>query len=116
MLLLTISELNSLNYEEFISKTGNVVEQCPVLAAALWKYRPFLSFEDLMRKLKQIIQSLPLSGKILRYKVNDEIIFIHFYFSQGRYLCYVVFRNLQEGWLKLDGYRRQVLSNNLKLI
>ena len=61
-MLTTISELNSLNFEDFISKIGNVVEHCPVLAAALWKYRPFLSLEDLMNKMKEIIQSLPLSG------------------------------------------------------
>ena len=60
--MLTISQLNSLDFEDFISLTGNVVEHCPVLAGALWKHRPFLSFEDLMNKLKEIIQSLPLSG------------------------------------------------------
>ena len=60
--MLTISELNALNFEDFISQTGNVVEHCPVLAGALWKYRPFQSFEDLLRKLKDIVLSLPLSG------------------------------------------------------
>eukprot|EP00093_Oithona_nana_P010085 10085.XXX_5770_5184_1 [CDS] Oithona nana genome sequencing. len=69
-MLTTISELNSLNFEDFISKIGNVVEHCPVLAAALWKYRPFLSLEDLMNKMKEIIQSLPLS-------VQEGILRVH---------------------------------------
>jgi len=69
-MMLTISELNSLNFEDFISKIGNVVEHCPVLAGALWKYRPFLSLENLISKLKEIISSLPLS-------VQEGILRVH---------------------------------------
>ena len=75
--MLTISQLNSLDFEDFISLTGNVVEHCPVLAGALWKHRPFLSFEDLMSKLKEIIQSLPISGTLqFLYRKNYKN---HFY-------------------------------------
>ena len=59
MKMLTISELNSLNFQDFIAKTGNVVEHCPIVAGVLWKQRPFQSFEDLNDKIKEIVQSLP---------------------------------------------------------
>ena len=66
--MLTLTELNDLeDFEEFIRIFGNVVEHCPVLAAALWRYRPFQDFDDLMDKIKSIINSLPLSGSILAY-------------------------------------------------
>ena len=62
-MLLTIDELNQLNFQDFIGKTGNVIEHCPVLAGALWKQRPFQSFEDLTEKLRMIVHGLPLSLK-----------------------------------------------------
>ena len=52
-----------MNFQDFISKTGNVVEHCPILAGVLWKQRPFQSFEDLNDKIKEIVQNLPQSVK-----------------------------------------------------
>ena len=63
--MLTLTELNNLDFEEFIGILGNVVEHCPVLAAGLWKFRPFIDFEDLMNKIRSIVHSLPLSGTFL---------------------------------------------------
>ena len=88
-MMLTISELNSLNFEDFISKIGNVVEHCPVLAGALWKYRPFLSLENLISKLKEIISSLPLSGTF-----TSTLTIHHFGYSIYTYL-------VQEGILRV---------------
>ena len=59
MKMLTISELNSLDFQDFVSKTGNVVEHCPLVAGVVWKQRPFQSFDDLNHKIKEIVQSLP---------------------------------------------------------
>jgi 2-oxo-4-hydroxy-4-carboxy--5-ureidoimidazoline (OHCU) decarboxylase len=32
----TIPQINAMNYEEFISTFGNVVEHCSLFAAAIW--------------------------------------------------------------------------------
>ena len=61
--MLAIAGLNALDLEEFVSLSGNVVEKSPFIIVSLWKYRPFLSFEDLIAKLLTIIQGLPLQSK-----------------------------------------------------
>ena len=75
MKMLTISELNSLNFQDFIAKTGNVVEHCPIVAGVLWKQRPFQSFEDLNDKIKEIVQSLPQPLK------EGILLAVEFYFT-----------------------------------
>ena len=36
-----INAVNKLSFIDFIAKFGNVVEQCPVVAAGIWSKRPF---------------------------------------------------------------------------
>ena len=62
--MLTITEVNELDFEIFIQKFGNVIEHCPVLAGGLWKHRPFRSLEHLLSEMEKIVQALPDSGKI----------------------------------------------------
>ncbi|XP_067842104.1 2-oxo-4-hydroxy-4-carboxy-5-ureidoimidazoline decarboxylase-like [Heptranchias perlo] len=55
--------VNSMNYEEFVSVFGNVVEKCPLIAAAVWTSRPFTSLCALEKNIGDFIDSLPRSGK-----------------------------------------------------
>ncbi|XP_078258519.1 2-oxo-4-hydroxy-4-carboxy-5-ureidoimidazoline decarboxylase-like [Rhinoraja longicauda] len=55
---------NSMDYEEFVGKFGNVVERCPMIAAAVWSHRPFASLEALENAFEDFIDSLPPSGKV----------------------------------------------------
>ena len=61
--MLSIIELNSLGYEEFIMEFGNVVEKCPAISGALWDYRPFNSISHLIFSISSIINELPDSGR-----------------------------------------------------
>ncbi|KAK3098846.1 hypothetical protein FSP39_023654 [Pinctada imbricata] len=58
-----ISAVNSMSYEEFISKFGNVVEHCSLCAAAVWREHPFNDVAQLSRHIAKFIDDLPLSGK-----------------------------------------------------
>ncbi|KAJ8246205.1 hypothetical protein GJAV_G00264900 [Gymnothorax javanicus] len=58
-----ISVVNSLSYEEFLEIFGNVVEKCPLVAAAVWSQRPFTSVGDIETAIADFISSLPNSGK-----------------------------------------------------
>ncbi|XP_078259172.1 2-oxo-4-hydroxy-4-carboxy-5-ureidoimidazoline decarboxylase-like [Rhinoraja longicauda] len=58
-----VDVFNSMDYEEFVSKFGNVVERCPMIAAAVWSHRPFASLEALENTFGDFIDSLPPSGK-----------------------------------------------------
>lgn len=55
--------LNSLSYEEFVKRFGNVVENCPVIAAAVWSKRPFDNLSALESAIHEFIDALPESGK-----------------------------------------------------
>lgn len=54
---------NSMDYEEFVGKFGNVVERCPMITAAVWSHRPFASLEALENTFGDFIDSLLPSGK-----------------------------------------------------
>uniref|UniRef100_A0AAY4AM98 2-oxo-4-hydroxy-4-carboxy-5-ureidoimidazoline decarboxylase n=1 Tax=Denticeps clupeoides TaxID=299321 RepID=A0AAY4AM98_9TELE len=58
-----IAQLNSLSYEDFVDVLGNVVERCPLVAAAVWSGRPFASVSELEGRIHQFLDSLPESGK-----------------------------------------------------
>lgn len=65
-----IAAVNDLSYEEFVNIFGNVVEKCPIVAAAVWPERPFLSFTALEAAINDFIDILPHAGR-------NEWIFFH---------------------------------------
>ena len=62
--MLSITEINCLNFEDFTEHLKNVIEHCPVLAAALWKQKPFDSVSHMVSEMAKIVSALPLSGKL----------------------------------------------------
>lgn len=63
MELLSMNQVNLLNYEEFINRFGNVIEHCPISAAAIWKNRPFQNIYDLHENICKFVDQLPDIGK-----------------------------------------------------
>ena len=61
--MISIQELNKLEFEDFIKLMGNIIEHCPVLTAALWRCRPFSSIEHLILKMSNIVDELLHLGK-----------------------------------------------------
>jgi hypothetical protein len=59
---ISISEVNSLSYEDFISTFGNVVEHSALCAAAIWTYRPFKDVTEIQSRISEFLDILPLSG------------------------------------------------------
>ncbi|XP_040835836.1 putative 2-oxo-4-hydroxy-4-carboxy-5-ureidoimidazoline decarboxylase [Ochotona curzoniae] len=55
--------VNSMDFGEFVEVFGNVVERCPLVAAAVWSQRPFSDPADLERQFFAFIDALPQSGK-----------------------------------------------------
>uniref|UniRef100_A0A2K6TS65 2-oxo-4-hydroxy-4-carboxy-5-ureidoimidazoline decarboxylase n=1 Tax=Saimiri boliviensis boliviensis TaxID=39432 RepID=A0A2K6TS65_SAIBB len=58
-----IEKVNSMDFGEFVDVFGNVVEKCPLIAAAVWSQRPFLDLEDLQKHFFAFIDALPQSGQ-----------------------------------------------------
>ena len=69
--MLSITKINCLNFEDFTEHLKNVIEHCPVLAAALWKQKPFDSVSHMVSEMAKIVSALPLSGNLLKkIKIN----------------------------------------------
>lgn len=60
--MLTLNQVNSLSFEDFLQHFGNIIEHCPLLAAVLWKRGPFVSIEHFVGEAAQIVYSWPISG------------------------------------------------------
>ncbi|XP_049421177.1 2-oxo-4-hydroxy-4-carboxy-5-ureidoimidazoline decarboxylase [Epinephelus fuscoguttatus] len=86
-----IAAVNALPYEDFVNILGNVVERCPIITAAVWSRRPFLSFGDLEGAISEFIDALPESGK------------------EGILRCHpdLAGRDLQSGTLTLESRQEQ---------
>ena len=67
--MLSITKINCLNFEDFTEHLKNVIEHCPVLAAALWKQKPFDSVSHMVSEMAKIVSALPLSGKLKKKKI-----------------------------------------------
>lgn len=61
--VLTISQVNELNYEDFIGRFGNVIEHCSICAAAVWRFRPFHDIRHLHQAICSFVDLLPNTGK-----------------------------------------------------
>ncbi|CAG2232683.1 PRHOXNB [Mytilus edulis] len=63
MSLKTISAVNSMSYEDFISTFGNVIDHCSLCAAAVWRDRPFSDVNSLHKSFCQFVDQLSTGGK-----------------------------------------------------
>lgn len=60
---MNIVAVNALTYEEFVDVFGNVVEKCPLVAAAVWPKRPFESRSAMEAAISEFIDALPDAGE-----------------------------------------------------
>lgn len=58
-----IEKVNSMDFREFVDVFGNVVERCPLVAAAVWSRRPFSNAAELECHFLAFIDALPQSGQ-----------------------------------------------------
>ncbi|CAK6443026.1 unnamed protein product [Pipistrellus nathusii] len=58
-----MEKVNSMDFGEFVDVFGNVIERCPLIAAAVWSQRPFSGLEDLEKHFSAFIDALPQSGQ-----------------------------------------------------
>jgi len=61
--VVTLDELNRMDYEDFIQHLGNLVEHCGICAAAVWALRPFYSVQQLHSEICNFIDQLPSIGR-----------------------------------------------------
>lgn len=58
-----IEKVNSMDFGEFVDVFGNVIERCPLIAAAVWSQRPFSNLDDLEKHFFAFIDGLSQAGK-----------------------------------------------------
>ena len=60
--LLSLQQVNSLDYDDFVSLLGNVIERCPVCVSAVCKQRPFGSVDQLHRSISAFLDQITDDG------------------------------------------------------
>lgn len=63
--LLSIEEVNALDYDSFNKILGNVIEHCPLCVSAIWKKRPFQSVRHLHQSIATFLDELSEDGKFI---------------------------------------------------
>ncbi|XP_006894135.1 PREDICTED: putative 2-oxo-4-hydroxy-4-carboxy-5-ureidoimidazoline decarboxylase [Elephantulus edwardii] len=58
-----MDQVNSMDFVDFVDMFGNVIERCPLIAAAVWSQRPFHDLEDLEKHFCAFIDALPQAGQ-----------------------------------------------------
>nr|XP_048274576.1 putative 2-oxo-4-hydroxy-4-carboxy-5-ureidoimidazoline decarboxylase [Myodes glareolus] len=86
-----MEKVNTMGFSEFVDVFGNVIEKCPLVAAAVWSQRPFSGSEDLEKHFFDFIDALPRSGQ------------------EGILRCHpdLAGRDLQQGTLTAESLREQ---------
>ncbi|XP_037022766.2 putative 2-oxo-4-hydroxy-4-carboxy-5-ureidoimidazoline decarboxylase [Artibeus jamaicensis] len=94
-----MGKVNSMDFREFVDVFGNVIERCPLTAAAVWSQRPFSDWEDLERHFSAFIDALPQSGQ------------------EGVLRCYpdLAGRDLHRGALTAESQREHSVAGLLSL-
>lgn len=54
--LLSLEELNRMDFQQFTETFGSVIEQTPLVAATVWSYRPFNDLASLHKAFTNFIQ------------------------------------------------------------
>ncbi|XP_004384198.1 putative 2-oxo-4-hydroxy-4-carboxy-5-ureidoimidazoline decarboxylase [Trichechus manatus latirostris] len=60
---MNMEKVNSVDFGDFVEVFGNVIERCPLAAAAVRSQRPFSDLEDLEKHFCTFIDALPRSGQ-----------------------------------------------------
>jgi 2-oxo-4-hydroxy-4-carboxy--5-ureidoimidazoline (OHCU) decarboxylase len=60
---ITLEEMNSMDFDVFLEKFGNIIEHGSIVVAALWTKRPFASVQHVLNETWDIVDSLPIEGK-----------------------------------------------------
>lgn len=81
-----IASVNALSYEDFVDAFGNVVERCPIVTAAVWSRRPFVTFSDLAAAISEFIDALPHSGEssLQDDRAQQQVSSCNFFFLSGK--------------------------------
>lgn len=71
--MITVTEVNQMDYEQFIERFGNVVEHCPLVAGAVWASRPFADVNDMFECFGTFLDSLPYHGRQAVLRVHPDL-------------------------------------------
>ncbi|XP_043189298.1 2-oxo-4-hydroxy-4-carboxy-5-ureidoimidazoline decarboxylase-like [Amphibalanus amphitrite] len=71
--MITMADVNQMDFEQFIERFGNVVEHCPLAAGAIWASRPFSDVNDIHECVSTFLDSLPYHGRQAVLRVHPDL-------------------------------------------
>jgi OHCU decarboxylase len=70
---MTIEQLNALSKEQFAGELGPTYEHSPWIAERAWNSRPFLSLEDLARKMNAVVDAATNDEQLALLRAHPEL-------------------------------------------
>ena len=61
--MLSIKDVNAMEYGAFMTNFGNIVQAAPWITASVWSLRPFTSSKGLHQCVCKLLDDLTLEGK-----------------------------------------------------
>jgi 2-oxo-4-hydroxy-4-carboxy-5-ureidoimidazoline decarboxylase len=71
---LTLSEINTLNQDQFVERLGGVFEGSPCIVEDAWSARPFSSLNALYEALCDVMYHAPLESKITLLQAHPDLV------------------------------------------
>jgi len=59
-----ITEVYKMRFKEFVKLFGNVIERCPLAAAAVWSDLPVRNLESLQTSIEKFVDQLSSAGEV----------------------------------------------------
>lgn len=69
----SLDALNQMSQEDFITGLGDIFEQTPTIAAAVWKNRPFISLADLHQKMVAIVYRMTPAEQLALIRAHPDL-------------------------------------------
>lgn len=70
----TVSDLNTLDQEEFVALLGPLFEQSPWIAAETWQVRPFMSLPHLHDALSAVMYGAAVERQIALIRAHPDLV------------------------------------------
>jgi 2-oxo-4-hydroxy-4-carboxy-5-ureidoimidazoline decarboxylase len=70
---MTIEQLSALSKEQFVEELGRIYEHSPWVAERAWSSRPFVSLEDLTRKMNAAVDAASNDEQLALLRAHPEL-------------------------------------------
>lgn len=69
----SLSELNQMNQDEFVTALGAIFEETPAIAAQVWVKRPFVDVADLHQQMVNVVKTMSREEQLALIREHPDL-------------------------------------------